>query len=442
MRTTFLKWSAILSPLIFVAFLEFAGYVWRPRAESAVGRMWVDISVLSAALIVSAVIYLTISRTTRRLARQNRELLALHDAGLDVAAELGLETVLGKVVEGARLLVGTRFGALSVTDANGAILNFITSGIDDETRARIPELPRGRGLLGVPLFEGERLRVERIGSDARSVGFPENHPPMTTLLAVPIDARESFRGNLYLSDKEDGTMFDDEDENTLARFATYASIAINNASLHNQVGELAIAQERQRIAHEMHDGLAQLLGYVNTKAQAARGFLERGDLARSAEQLDELAVAARGVYNDVRESIVGLRTLPETDKSFAKLLEGYVDQWGAQTEMSVQMTLAVSPRLAAPVELQLIRILQESLANVRKHSKASRVTIRLEETEGNLVLQVEDDGIGFVDPERRTGEIPKFGLKTMKERAESVGGSLEVEGRPGEGTTVTFRRRL
>src|SRR4029078_1516308 len=134
---------------------------------------------------------------------------------------------------------------------------------------------------------------------------------MHTLLAVPIQCRSPLLGNLYLSEKTNGDAFTARDEETLERFAVQAAIAIDNAHLHAQAADLAVAQERLRISHEMHDGLAQVLGYVNTKVQAAEAYMKRGKNEEATEQLHELAVAARQAYGEVRQGIVDLRTLPD-----------------------------------------------------------------------------------------------------------------------------------
>src|SRR5205085_10753222 len=123
----------------------------------------------------------------------------------------------------------------------------------------------------------------------RSEGFPPNHPPMRSLLAVPITCKGPFVGNLYLSEKEGGEVFTPGDEESLERFAVQAAIAIDNAHLHRQVDALAIAQERIRIVHEMHDGIAQVLGYVNTKVQAATEYLRREKTDEGLAQLRALA---------------------------------------------------------------------------------------------------------------------------------------------------------
>lgn len=432
-----LWWIVLAAPVTLIAVLEFV----RTLTVGAVNfrsRLVLDGLVAGAFALFGIVFVRAINRMHGRLKRQNRELLALHSAGLDIAAELSLDAVLKKVVDQARNLVGARYGALSVVDDNGVIQSFITSGISAETRAAIGPPPVGHGVLGVVLHEGQRLRLADVGQHPRSSGFPPNHPPMRSLLAVPITCKSPFLGNLYFAEKENERLFTDDDEETLERFAVQAAIAIDNAHLHGQVASLAIAQERLHIAHEMHDGIAQVLGYVNTKVQAANAYLSRGNTDDASKQLVELATAAREAYTDVRESIVGLRSLPAKDQAIADVLEEYVDRWKQQNNIATSLTIDRELHLPAGVELQLIRIVQEALANVRKHARATKVSVDVRRRDGNVIAQIVDDGIGFNTGARTRSEFPRFGLVTMRERAETVGGTLRVDSAPGSGTTVLF----
>jgi signal transduction histidine kinase len=390
-----------------------------------------------AFMIFGFIMVRAISSAHRRLQRQNEELLALHGAALDVTtAELSLDAVLNKVVDRARNLIGARYGALSVVDADGRIEAFLTSGITPEQRLALGALPTGHGLLGVVLHHGERLRLDDLTKDARSQGFPPNHPMMRSLLAVPITCKSPFVGNLYLAERDDHSGFTAGDEETLNRFAVQAAIAIDNGYMHQQVGSLAVAQERLRIAHEMHDGIAQVLGYVNTKVQAANEYVRQGNTEEATVQLRELAAAAREAYGDVRDAIVDLRTLPELRRSFAEVLDEYLMRWKQQTGISTQLTMDGGMQMPAAVELQLVRIIQESLTNVRKHSKATTAKVDIRRRDGALVVSVQDDGVGFNPAVRVRSEFPRFGLATMRERAESIGGTFTVESILGEGTTV------
>lgn len=426
---------ALAAPVVLVFVLEIARYVLLGAIEWR-ERLLLDGAAAATVIIFYVLAFRYISRVHQRLHRQNLELLALHSAGLDVAAELGLDAVLKKVVDQARNLVGAKYGALSVVRVDGTIEKFVTSGISAEERARIGPPPVGHGLLGVVLRHGEHLRLTDLTKDPRTVGFPPNHPMMRSLLAVPVICKGPFVGNLYLAEKVMRAGFTKEDEETLERFAVQAAIAIDNAHLHSQAGNLAAAEERLRIAHEMHDGLAQVLGYVNTKVQAAKEYLRTERKEEAEAQLEQLAAAAREAYVDVREGIVGLRTLPGPKRSLADALEEYMTRWREQNGIATQLTRDPELRLEPNVELQLVRIVQEALTNIRKHARATKASVDLRRAGETLVATIADNGIGFDPGARARGDFPRFGLSTMRERAESVGGRLDVKSTPGSGTTI------
>lgn len=430
-----LKLLAVLAPILAVVVLEIVRSALLEEI-SLRNRLAIDGALMIAIVIFSGFIFRYVDQMQNRLKRQNQELLALHSAGLDVAAELSLDAVLKKVVDQARNLVGARYGALSVIDDQNRIETFLTSGITIRQREAIGPPPVGHGLLGVVLYEGQSLRLRDLSEDPRSHGFPPNHPPMRSLLAVPIPCKGPFKGNLYLSEKETGQEFTADDEETLERFALQAGIAIDNAHLHQQVADLAVAQERLRIAHEMHDGLAQVLGYVNTKVQAVNEYVRRGKNEEASAQLRELAVSARQAYTDVRESIVSLRTLPGPERPLGEVLQDFLDGWKAQTGISTHLSIDGELHLRPRVELQIVRIVQEALTNVRKHARATVARVEVRRRDGELLVNVADDGVGF-DPEVRSrSDFPRFGLSTMRERAQSLGGTLDVQSQLGKGTTV------
>jgi nitrate/nitrite-specific signal transduction histidine kinase len=437
-----LKRLAVLAPLVFLVALELTRRLLFP------GRLdgWPEYLVLGAiafagVYLFAETIFSVIGRMQERLAQQNRELWLLHEAGLDITSALELEVVLQKVVDQARELVGARYGALSLLDESGGIEAFLTSGITREQRERIGPIPEGHGLLGVVLRQGERLRLDDLTRDPRSVGFPAHHPTMHSLLAVPILVQESVVGNLYLTEKIEARSFSDSDEETLQRFATQAALAIENARLHRQVQAMAITEERERLAREMHDSLAQLLGYVNTKAQAADQFLQNGDSERAHQHLQQLSQAAREAYADVREGILGLRTASELDHGIVEAIQDFIERWQDQSGVAVDVQIAHTGRaanaLSAIAELQLLRIVQEALSNVRKHSGASNATVEVREQHDGILVRITDNGTGFDPDAIKRRSIPRFGLAIMRERAAAVGGWLTIDSERGSGTVVT-----
>jgi signal transduction histidine kinase len=160
-------------------------------------------------------------------------LRVLVGAGIALSSELSLEALLQRIVETAAEITGARYAALGVIDKSGQTLErFLTTGVDAETHAAIGDLPRGRGILGVLIREAEPLRLPDISDDPRSVGFPPNHPPMTTFLGLPILLRRVAYGNLYLTEKAGGREFTEEDEELVQLLAAQAAVAIENARLY------------------------------------------------------------------------------------------------------------------------------------------------------------------------------------------------------------------
>ena len=434
-----LKWTFLLTLIILFVFVEFSRYLLAPYLDTLGGRLVMDLVIVVGGVFFFGAVFDMVSRMQLRLERQNRELLALHWAALDIYGEVSLGTVLQKVVDQAHQLLEARYGAISVYDDKGIVKEFMVSGISEEEKELIGAPPEGKGLLGHVLRQGQRLRVADVDRDPRSAGFPPNHPEMHSLLAVPIICKGPFRGNLYVTEKKTAVEFSEEDENTLVRFATAASIAIDNAHLNLRLRSLAVAEERVRIARELHDGMAQVLAYVNTKAQAVKAYMGKGKAKEAEEQLDQLASAARDVYADAREGITALRTQMGPDRPLSAALQDFMNRWETQSGIPAELKLDGDLDLSPSVELQLLRVIQEALANARKHSGATKAVVSLRQTEGMIEASIEDDGSGFDPSIRSRAAFPRFGLAIMRERAESIGGSLDIDSAPGGGTRVKIQ---
>jgi len=382
--------------------------------------------------------------------RRGAQLEALHSAGLNLVSNLSLEAVLGQAVDMARELVGARYGALSVLADDGSLARFITSGVTDEERARLGDLPKGRGLLGVVLFERGPVRVDDIAADPRRSGFPQGHPPMTSFLGVPIATRGRTLGNLYLTDKVGPAgiePFDAEDEAFLELIASQVAVAAENARLHSAAEALATVAERERIARELHDSLAQILGLVRLQAGTARARLAGEDAAGVAACLEAIDSAAADAYADVREAILGFRSRVTEQRDLVGALGLYLERYELQSGLRARLEMGEgvqAARVMPAAEAQLLRIIQEALANVRKHAESRSATVRLElagdGAAARMRVSVRDDGRGFDAGHRPSGL--HFGLESMRERAAAVGGTLAIESAPGRGTCVVVELPL
>ena len=201
---------------------------------------------------------------------------------------------------------------------------------------------------------------------------------------------------------------------------------------------LAVIRERERLARELHDSLGQVLAFVNAQGQTARILLAHGEVGAADAHVARLVEVAQEADTDIRESILGLRA-PLAHQSFFSTLSAYLDQYqqryGIQTRLRRPSGLA-DGALDPLVELQLLRIIQEALTNARKHAHASSVGISFIVRDGQTEVTLQDDGLGF-DPDQALGDSAgRIGLRVMRERAEEVGGSLELHSQPGQGSCV------
>jgi signal transduction histidine kinase len=362
----------------------------------------------------------------------------LIEAGMALASEVSLDAVLQRIVELAVELTGARYGALGVLTPDGqSIQDFITVGITPEERAALGDPPTGHGLLGALIREEGPLRIPDIGADPRSVGFPPNHPPMTSLLGARIIGRGTVFGNIYLTDKRGAEMFDEEDERVLVVLATQAAIAVENARLYDEterrgreLQRLQVFEERERIAKELHDGVIQALFAVGMSLQGLASSSSDPELARRLEAaVEDVDVAIR----DLRNYIFGLRPGILADRQLDQALKELATEFGSRSDVVtvVDVDGEAASALASRAG-EVVQLAREALSNVSRHAEATTCRVSLRRGADGIVLEIDDDGRGF-DVGTST---PGMGLRNLRERVESLDGVLEVTSTPGEGTTV------
>ena len=226
-------------------------------------------------------------------------------ATVAISQELSLERVLQIIVDSVRPLVAARYAALAIPDDRGVVARFITSGISDEQRRAIGHPPRGHGLLGRVIREDRVIRVADISRSPDRVGFPPAHPPMRTFLGVPVHVEGRVIGNLYLTDKEAGEPFSEDDERLVELFARHAGLAIHNARMHEELRQLAVLQERERIAQDLHDGSIQSLYAVSLVLEDTEELMA-SDPALATERIDHAIETIHGTIQEIRDFIMGL----------------------------------------------------------------------------------------------------------------------------------------
>ena len=436
-----LKQLAFLSAVLFIGAVLFA-FTWLDPAVSWRQALPIFVVLAAGAIGFTVLVFGWIEQREGEARWRSDQLSALHRATLALTEELDLSTVLQLVVDQARTLADAKYGALGVLDEKNIFFDqFITSGITPEQRARLGRPPLGHGLLGVLIKDGEPLQIPDISADPRGVGFPLNHPPMRSLLGVPIKFKDKILGDLYLTDKMTAsgqvTNFSDQDQRLLEMFASQAAIAIKNAQLYRQSQELALLQERERFGMDLHDGVIQSIyaiglmledaQYQNQKEGGSEGV--RTNIARSIDGLND-------VIRDIRTYILDLRPQRFQGRFLPEGLAELVREVRAHSFLDVDLQIGPWdwPQLSSEYTVEILHIAREALTNIRKHSRASQVVISLTRQPKSLELKITDNGIGFDAEQAMLGT--GNGLHNMQERAQLLNGNIIFVQRADKGTSV------
>lgn len=366
---------------------------------------------------------------------------AVSQALLAMSRHLEVREVLRRITASARDLLGAEYAALGVPDDHGGFAQFVVDGVTDEQWRAIGPLPRQHGVLAKMLHETGPTRLADVRRAPAFGGWPAAHPEMDAFLGMPILDAEAAEdepqvtGVIFLANKRGGGLFTDHDEELLRILAAHAALALSNARLYERSRELTLAGERARIAHDLHDAVAQKLFSLRLTAKAAATLVDR-DPARARAELAEVARLAAEAADELRAVVVELRPAALEEDGLSATLASQVQVLDRAHTADVAFAADGVRALPPAQEAALLRVAQEALHNALRHSGAGRVTVTLAGTPARgAVLRVRDDGHGF-DPEsvRRAGR--HLGLASMRDRAAAVGGTLTLESAPGRGTLV------
>jgi signal transduction histidine kinase len=359
-------------------------------------------------------------------------LQALLAAVLLIESDLDLVSLLRQIVGSAVELVGARYGALGVLDLSGQGLSeFVHVGLEPAAVEAIGHLPEGRGILGLVIADPRPVRLAALADRPESVGFPVGHPSMSSFLGVPIRVRGQVFGNLYLTEKMGAAEFSEEDEQLVSALASAAGIAVENARLHARVRDLTLAEDRERIARDLHDTVIQRVFAVALSLQTAQRLSTDPVVAK---RLENAVTDLDETIRQIRTAVFALEPPPTASGGLRvrilELLAGVARGLGFDPEIRFDGLIDLVPR---PVGTELLAALQEALANVTRHAAATRVEITLQVTDAQLRLRVLDNGVGPAE-----GDQAGRGLGNMTKRARALGGSFAFSGRPEGGSRVDW----
>jgi nitrate/nitrite-specific signal transduction histidine kinase len=356
------------------------------------------------------------------LERKVQEAQALYRVSTEIARIHQVDRILQSVVEKAREMLRSDAAAICLfTPGQGDLVARATSGPPEAFVA-----------------EGDPPRCDPApaeGYEARCLPCPLIRPDYTRgYLAAPLQLGDERIGTVYVANREEREFAAAEAE-LLAGLATQAALAVERARLSRELQTLAAGVERERIAREMHDGLAQSLGLLHMKLSALGSAAGPPAMA---DAIREMTHIAQHAYEEARQSIFGLRTFVSRGLGLVPTLTEYLHEFSAQNGIPVALEVAegsLGP-LSPASEVQAVRIIQEALTNVRKHAAAGRAWVRLQKDGPWLRVSVEDDGVGWNREASTSRDRLHFGLDTMRERAEGLGGTVEIDTAPGRGTRV------
>ena len=363
-----------------------------------------------------------------RLERKVWELDILHRIGTDLLAFKGVEgpdAILRSVVNHTRQIMNVEAAAICL---------FIPGREEVEVRSTSGPADafwvRG-GVVGCSAACLENQEHRLTDCPVMRPEYLRSHLPL------PLNRGGDSVGVLCVASREE-RIFSSEEKKLLTSMAAQVAIAVEHGRLEGEVRRLAVLEERGRIARDMHDGLAQLVSLLHLRIRQAQALIPRGESSRLGHALEEMASLSENAYDEVRQSIFGLRTMVSGNRGFVPTLTEFLHEFSVQSDIPVKLEAegAEAIRLPPAAEVHLARIVQEALTNVRKHAQASLALVRVERLDGWVRVSVEDDGRGFDVARIDAPNGLHFGLQGMRERAEGVGGKLEIVTAPGQGTQV------
>ncbi len=385
-----------------------------------------------------------VERQTERIAQKTNSLQVLYDVAASLNTSRDLHDLLTRFLHTMRDIVNARAGTVRLLTDNDQMELVASIGLADEVLEQERLIPVQRCLCGNAVTEGDVLFQQDLTPCNQLVGRPMLNGHNLEMIAVPLQHRGRNLGvyNLFVEKAE--LQNKDEIKALFTSVGRHLGMAIEKAHLDEEAQRLSIMQERNIIAHELHDSLAQTLASLRFQVSMLDDSLDRQESHVSHEEIQQIKSGLDDAYTELRELLAHFRA-PMNARGLLPALEDLISNFRKQTGMHILLQKEwESTQLPAAMEMQVLRIVQEALTNIRKHSQAHTVRVLLRcDNEGNYRVLIEDDGVGMSEPTLSAHLGEHIGLSIMKERAELLGGELHFESEQGEGTRVqlTFHHK-
>ncbi len=408
--------------------------------------------------------------------QQHERLQALYHLAVELSSLRSLESVLDVALRQCLELTDSQFGFIGLNTPNGKAMDVAAiEGFHPSRKFydRFHLIPLRPNIFARAVLENRPVRSENAMNDPRQVGQPSGHPPVTTFLGVPLRLQNEPIGMIGVANRPQP--YDNDHEQLLMTYAAQVAIVIHNVQLYEELttakanleqkvatrtqqlqrtkeslaDKAALLQrllnetvdvqerERQRIAQDMHDSTSQLLVGAMLELKSAQKRLGNGSLPRAEESLQTVRGILHRVDSEIKRAIHDLRPPSLDELGLGPALRQYAVRFEQYTGLSCDVEILGDPRrLPSKSEISIYRLVQEALQNVSAHARASRANVITVFSPRRLKVTIIDDGQGF-DIEAVRGKPPgHFGLLSMQERAESLGGHLTIQTQPGQGTRI------
>jgi len=378
-----------------------------------------------------------VMKQTERIAQKTRSLEVLYDVAATINVSRDLDDLLSRFLRTMKDVVNARAGCVRLLDTNGAMRLVASIGLDAQKIEAERFTSTARSLC-----QENGVDAGRDPDSIRECGprsaLPYFDDPSVEMIAVPLQYRGNTLGVYNMFIDKPG-LYDREDvKDLLTSIGRHLGMAIEKAHMDSEARQLTIMQERARLANELHDSLAQTLASLRFQVRVLDEALQQTGGFAGIPELEKVENSLDEAYSELRELIAHFRA-PMDGRGLLPSIEALVTRFRNQTGIAIflQHSEWKLDSLPPNTEMHVLRIVQESLANIRKHSHANNVRVMLRNSpDGRCQVLVEDDGIGMGDPILDGPPGEHIGLSIMRERAASVGGELRIESEPGEGTSI------
>jgi two-component system nitrate/nitrite sensor histidine kinase NarX len=375
------------------------------------------------------------------IAQRNAELALLHQVSVFLTSTLDPARIYDQITQQAAKLLGCQMAFLFLWDGERQAATSVAScGLSKSGSKFIQVQPDEHDILHDLIIHRRTISIEDGEADSQIPLSWCQECDIKALLALPLWGKGKPLGILFLIDQRGPRQWLPDEVSLAESFVNLAAITLENVQLHKQVELTAALEERQRIAAEMHDGLAQVLSLIGLRTDRATGSIKTGCSQDAIQELGHVRNAVEQAAREVRRSIASLQKIPRPRQPLQYQLTEVVDKFSMLGGPPVEVINRVQDSLFLPPEHveQVQRVVQEMLVNVRRHAHAQRITVYLEKQDDKIIVTVKDDGRGFDPNAPSTNGGDHFGLNIMRARATRIGGRVEIDSIPGQGTQVSL----